>query len=116
MKIGVAKADIVHLVDQLRRRRLVDRERHQGLLAVARSRDGHVRDVEAARAEQRPDTADHAGDVVVAEEHHVRRELDVDPEAVGAREEEPPSGPIVVPETSTSSPPSGVTRTSTTFM
>ena len=26
------------------------------------------------------------------------------------------SGPIVVPETSTSSPPSGVTRTSTMFM
>src|SRR3954447_3862171 len=82
----IAEAHAVHLVDQRVRRGLVDRERHQGLLPVTCPRDGHVRDVGAVLTEQRPDLADHAGDVVVTEEDHVGCELDVDPEAVRARE------------------------------
>ncbi len=43
----------------------------------------------AVLTEERADLADHPGDVVVAEEHHVGLQLDVDPEAESAREEEP---------------------------
>ena len=70
------------------RRLGVDRERHQRLAALLRPRDGHVRDVHARLAEHRPDAADHAGHVVVAEEDHPRRELEVDREAERAGEEE----------------------------
>ena len=63
----------------------VDRERHQRLASVLRPRERHVRDVDAARTEHRPDPPDHAGDVVVAEEDHPRRELEVDREAEGGR-------------------------------
>ena len=49
-----------------RRRRRVDRQRHQRLPALAVARDGHVRDVDAGLAEERPDAADHARHVVVA--------------------------------------------------
>ena len=43
-------------------------------------------------AEHRPDPPDHAGHVGVAEEDEVRGELEVDPEAERAREEEPRLG------------------------
>src|SRR4051794_20455720 len=89
----VAEAHAVHLLDERLRGRLVDGQRHQSLLAVARPRDGHVRDVRAVVAEERADLADHAGNVVVAEEHHVGGELDVDPEPVRAREEQARLGP-----------------------
>ena len=69
------------------RRGRVDREHHQRLAALAVARDGHVRDVDAGLAEQRADAADHARDVVVAEEDHPRRELDLDLEA--ERRDEP---------------------------
>ena len=75
-------------LDELGGRRRVDRERHERLAALRRPRDGHVRDVDARLAEHRPDLADHAGHVVVREERHVRRELDVDREPERAGEEE----------------------------
>ena len=57
----------------------------------------------ASVAEQRPDAAYDAGPVVVVEEDHERRELDLDPEAQRTDEPVPPSPPNVVP--ATSSPP-----------
>ena len=93
MKIASPKPTLCISSMSAVRGRLVDGERHQGLLAVARPRDGHVRDVGAVVAEERADLADHAGNVVVAEEHHVGGELDVDPEPVGAREEQARLGP-----------------------
>ena len=66
----------------------------------ARARDGHVRDVHARLAEHRADPADHAGHVVVAEEHEQRRELDLEVEAERARRATGGcSLPIVVPAT-----------------
>src|SRR4051794_39658179 len=81
---------LLKLRDELGRCRGIDRERHQRLAALAVARDRHVRDVDAGAAEQRPDPADHAGDVVVAQQHHPRRELhlDLEPE----RGDEPVAG------------------------
>ena len=90
---GVVEAARADALDELGRRLGVDRERHQRLAALLRPRDGHVRDVHARLAEHRPDPADHAGDVVVAEEDHPRRELDVDREAERAGEEAAVLGP-----------------------
>ena len=60
-----------------------------GSAALVRPRHGHVRDVDAGLAEQRSHVADHAGPVVVLEEHHERRELDLDLEAERADEPVP---------------------------
>src|SRR3990172_2275726 len=85
---GIVEADGVEALDELAWRRRVDRERHQRLAALLRPRHGHVGDVHLRLAEHRPDAADHAGHVVVAEEDHVRRELDVDGEGECTGEEE----------------------------
>ena len=71
----------------------VDREDHQRLASLLRPRDGHVRDVDAGVAEHGADAADHPRLVGVADEDHVRRDLEVDPEAERAAEEEPRLGP-----------------------
>ena len=71
--------------------------------SLLRPRDGHVRDVDASVAEHRADPPDHAGLVGVADEHHVRRDLHVDPKP-SAPPRKRGSGPIVVPETAISSP------------
>src|SRR5262245_35756429 len=75
-------------VDEIGRRGRVDRERHECLSALRLAGDGHVGDVDTCFPEHRPDAADHARHVLVAEERHVRRELDVDrvPERAGEEE------------------------------
>ena len=88
----VIEARGVERLDELVRRGRVDREHHQRLAALLRPRDGHVRDVHARLAEHRPDPADHPGLVLVADEHHVRADLEVDPEAERAAEEQPRLG------------------------
>src|SRR5262249_28495027 len=75
---GVVEALRTQSVLELLRRRRVDRERHQGLAASARARDGHVRDVHPGVAEERAHAADHARHVVVAEEDHERAQLHLD--------------------------------------
>src|SRR6266508_1429102 len=87
-ELGIVEALGVDPLDELGRGGRVDRQRHQGLATLLRPRDGHVRDVHAGLAEQRADAADHAGDVVVAEEDEVRRQLDVDAESERAGKEE----------------------------
>src|ERR671910_1382220 len=78
---GVVEALRPDPLDELLRRLAVDRERHQRLPPTPRSGDGHVRDVDAGFAEQRPHTADHTRGVVVAEEDDERRELHLELEA-----------------------------------
>src|SRR4029453_14673200 len=77
-----------HSFYELWGRSSVDREGHDRFATLLRPRDGHVGGVAACLPEHRPDTSDDSGHVVVDEEGHLRRELDVDGVAERAREEE----------------------------
>src|SRR5262245_46773983 len=85
---GVREADGVDAVDEIGRSGRVDRESHERLPALRLAGDGHVGDVDPRLPEHRPDAADHARHVLVAEERHVRCKLDVDRVAERAGEEE----------------------------
>src|SRR6202011_4422141 len=81
-------------LDELGRRRGVDRQCHQRLVAFVRPRDGNAGDVDPSVAEERADPADPPGNVAVAAEDHLRRELEV--ELVAERRDEPL--PVLAPD------------------
>src|ERR671910_363278 len=87
-ELGIVEPLRADPVDERRGRLRVDGERHQRLTALLRPRDGHVRDVHAGLAEHRSHAPDDARDIVVAEEDHPRRQLQVDrePERAGEKE------------------------------
>src|SRR3954471_1141300 len=78
---GEVEAFAPQPLDELGRRRRVDRKRHQRLAATPAARDRHAGDVDPGLSEQRSYPADHARHVVVAAEHEERRELELDLEA-----------------------------------
>src|SRR5919201_6836508 len=98
----VVEALLVEAADELGGRFAVDRERHQRFPAAPGPGDRHVGDVDARVTEERADAPDDARDVVVAEEDHQRRELELELEAERAHE---PVAVLAPPQRPPDAPP-----------